>query len=76
MDKIKPWSKPQPGTEAPPIDRYAPGSAGTVVEPGPCSQQRRIAMLVSPRISGHSFISAASANSIISGEKRVRNLEG
>ncbi len=63
-------------TDDSPSERYAFDSATSAAERVPSNQQRTIAIVVSPKISGHSARSAACASSSISGANRALKLEG
>ena len=73
IDKISPGSNTNALIGDSLSGTYALGSGSAAVEWDPCTQQRTMATLVSPKISGHSVISADAANSSISGAKRLLN---
>jgi len=73
MDKTRPGSNTNALIGDSLSGTYALGSTSAAVEWDPSTQQRTMATLVSPKISGHSDSSAAAANSSISGPKRLLN---
>jgi len=73
IDKTKPGSNTNALIGDSLSGTYALGSGSAAVEWDPWSQQRTMATLVSPKISGHSVASAKAANSSISEAKRFLN---